>query len=53
MSNLEYIIAAYAITLGALGIYSAHLWRRLRRLEQVEQELTMLMTGERGPYGGR
>jgi hypothetical protein len=53
MSNLEYIIAAYAITLGALGIYSVHLWRRLRRLEQVEQEVTILMTGEREPYGGR
>jgi hypothetical protein len=44
MSNLGYIVAAYVITLGALGIYGVHLWSRLRRLEQ---DVTALTIGER------
>ncbi len=50
MSNLGYLIAAYAITLGALGLYGVHLWSRLRR---VEEEVTMLTTGERERDGRR
>jgi hypothetical protein len=50
MSNLGYIVAAYMITLGALGIYSVHLWRRLRRLEQ---DVTALTADERQRYGHR
>ncbi len=50
MSNLGYIIAAYMITLGALGIYAVHLWSRLRRLER---QVTALTTGRREGYGRR
>jgi hypothetical protein len=48
MSNLGYIIAAYAITLGALSVYGFYLWNRLRLLEQ---EVGPLTPGEREPYG--
>ncbi len=50
MSNLGYIIAAYVITLGALGIYGVHLWSRLHR---IERNLTALTTGEREHHGRR
>jgi hypothetical protein len=48
MSNVGYIIAAYAITLGALTVYGFYLWSRLRLLEQ---EVSSLTSGERQPYG--
>jgi hypothetical protein len=44
MSNLGYIIAAYAITLGTLALYGLHLWRRLR---SAERELNTLTASER------
>jgi Heme exporter protein D (CcmD) len=49
MSNLAYIIAAYAITLAALALYGVHLWRRLR---SAERELATLTASE-GAYDGR
>jgi hypothetical protein len=48
MSNVEFIIAAYAITLGALSLYGLHLWNRVR---STERKLTALTAGERVPYG--
>jgi hypothetical protein len=48
MSNLGFILAAYVITLGALGIYGIYLWSRLHR---IERDVTALTTGERQPYG--
>lgn len=48
MSNLEYIIAAYTITLGALAIYGLLLWHRLR---SAERELASLMPTEEERYG--
>jgi hypothetical protein len=50
MSNLGYIIAAYAITLGALAVYGLLLWNRLRL---VERTLTALTTTEEERYGQR
>jgi hypothetical protein len=50
MSNLGYIIAAYAVTLGALALYGLYLWSRLR---SVEQELSTLTANEGAPYGRR
>jgi hypothetical protein len=50
MTNLSYIVAAYAISIGALGLYGVYLWSRLRHLEQ---DLTMLPASERVPYGRR
>ena len=50
MNNLGYIIAAYVITLGALGVYAVHLWSRLRRLER---EVTPLMADRREDDGRR
>jgi hypothetical protein len=34
MTNVGYIVAAYAITLVALSLYGLHLWRRLRAAER-------------------
>jgi hypothetical protein len=48
MGNLGYIIAAYAITLGALAMYGLHLWSRLRT---AEREVAALTAGERERYG--
>jgi hypothetical protein len=50
MSNLRYILVAYAITLGALALYGIHLWTRLRSVESV---LTAQRTDERMHYGHR
>ena len=44
MSNVGYIIAAYAITLGTLALYGLHLWRRLR---SAERQLATLTPDER------
>jgi hypothetical protein len=43
MSNLGYIIAAYAITIGALAIYGLLLWNWLHL---AERQLTTLTTTE-------
>jgi hypothetical protein len=48
MSNVEYIIAAYGITLGALALYGMHLWIRLR---SVERQLSALTIDERSQHG--
>jgi hypothetical protein len=48
MSNVEYIIAAYGITLGALALYGMHLWSRLRA---VERQVSALTLGERLQHG--
>jgi hypothetical protein len=48
MTNLGFIMAAYVITLGALGIYGVHLWSRLHRLERDVMALTI---SERQPDG--
>jgi hypothetical protein len=40
MSNGGYILAAYAITLGALVLYGLHLWNRLRTIEHTLAPLT-------------
>jgi hypothetical protein len=48
MSNGEYIIAAYGITLGALALYGMHLWSRLR---SVERQLSTLTIDERSQHG--
>lgn len=50
MSNLGYIIAAYAITLGALALYGVHLWNRLRHLDQG---ITAFTCAERSSHGCR
>jgi uncharacterized iron-regulated membrane protein len=43
MSNLGYIVAAYAMTLGALAVYGLCLWRQLR---QAERDVAALTGGE-------
>lgn len=48
MSHLEYIVAAYAITLGALAMYGLFLWRHLR---QAERDVAVL-TGGKGERHG-
>jgi hypothetical protein len=48
MSNVEYIVAAYGITLGALALYGMHLWHRLR---SVERQLSALTIDERPQHG--
>ena len=50
MNNLGYIVAAYAITLGSLGLYGMLLWNRLRHLER---NLTALTVDEGPPDGCR
>jgi hypothetical protein len=50
MTNLSYIVAAYTISLGALGLYGVYLWSRLRHLEH---DLAMLPGSERVPHGRR
>jgi hypothetical protein len=48
MSNLGYIIAAYAITLGTLAIYGLLLWTWLHL---AERQLRALTTTEEERYG--
>jgi hypothetical protein len=31
MTDVEYVIAAYGVVLGGMGLYAVSLWRRLRR----------------------
>jgi hypothetical protein len=50
MTNLEYIVAAYVITLGALALYGLYLWRRLRA---VERQVAAWATDEGLRYGRR
>jgi hypothetical protein len=40
MTHLEYIIAAYTITLGALATYAVIVWRQLRHVERRLASLT-------------
>ena len=48
MTNVGYIIAAYAITLGTLTGYALLVWSRLR---VVDRELAGLTTTEEGGHG--
>jgi hypothetical protein len=50
MSNLGYIVAAYAITLGALAVYGLLLWGQLRG---AERDLAALTGGEGERHGHR
>jgi hypothetical protein len=50
MTNVGYITAAYGITLGALGLYGLHLWKRLCA---VERQLAALTIDERLFHGRR
>jgi hypothetical protein len=38
MTDVEYVIAAYAVVLGGLGLYAVTLWRRLRRATSDDDE---------------
>ena len=38
MSDWGFVIAAYAVILGGLGMYTATLWRRLRAARRDERE---------------
>ena len=50
MTNVGYIIAAYAITLGTLTGYALLVWSRLR---EAEREVTALTTTEEKRHGLR
>jgi len=50
MTNVGYIIAAYAITLGALAGYALLVWNRLR---VADRELAGLTTTEEGGHDRR
>jgi len=38
MSDAPFVLAAYAVILGGLGLYTATLWRRLRIVRRDEPE---------------
>ena len=38
MTDLEYVIAAYGVVLGGLGLYAASLLRRLRAAHSQDDE---------------
>jgi hypothetical protein len=38
MSDVGFVIAAYTVILGVLGLYAVSLWRRLRAAERDESE---------------
>lgn len=38
MTDVEYVIAAYGVVLGGLGLYAASLWRRLRAARRGDDE---------------
>ena len=38
MSDAGFVIAAYAVILGGLGLYAVSLWRRLRSAARDENE---------------
>ena len=37
MTDVEYVVAAYAVVLGGLGLYVVTLWRRLRRASDDDE----------------
>ena len=39
MTDVEYVVAAYTVILGGLGIYSVTLWRRWRALRDRDDEV--------------
>lgn len=39
MSDVEYVVAAYVVILGGLGLYTASLWRRWRALRNRDDEV--------------
>jgi hypothetical protein len=38
MSDLEFVVAAYAVIIGGLGVYTVTLWRRLRAATSRDDE---------------
>lgn len=38
MSDVGYVLAAYAVILGGMGLYTAALWRRLRSARDRDDE---------------
>jgi hypothetical protein len=38
MSDLEFVVAAYAVIIGGLGVYTVTLWRRLRAAASRDDE---------------
>jgi hypothetical protein len=38
MSDLEFVLAAYAVIIGGLGVYTVTLWRRLRAAASRDDE---------------
>jgi len=38
MTDVGFVIAAYAVILGGLGLYTALLWRRLRATRGTDDE---------------
>jgi hypothetical protein len=38
VTDVEYVVAAYAVVLGGLGLYTVGLWRRLRRAQDGDDE---------------
>ena len=38
MSDVEFVLAAYAVILGGLAAYTVLLWRRLRGIRQRDDE---------------
>jgi hypothetical protein len=37
MTDVEYVIAAYVVILGGLGLYTVSLWRRWRALRDRDE----------------
>ena len=38
MNDVGYVLAAYAVILGGMGLYTAALWRRLRSVRDRDDE---------------
>jgi hypothetical protein len=38
MSDVGFVVAAYSVILGGLGLYAVNLWRRLRSHRPDERE---------------
>lgn len=38
MTDAGFVIAAYAVIVGGLALYTLSLWRRLRSIERIDDE---------------
>lgn len=38
MTDMEFVIAAYGVIFGGLGLYTVTLWRRLRAAQRPDDE---------------